>query len=438
MIGLDMTTMHAAIKRCSKGSAVGVLHSARGVLTARLPAAVSSLCHIETKDRLTALAEVIGFDGDVVQLMSFDAQTVFSPGDSVMALGRPLDVPVGIALLGRVVDGLGNPIDGKGPLTAVMRRSLAMNSVSPMTRRRVSRPFVTGQRVIDGLLTFGVGQRVGLFAGSGVGKSTLLGEVAKHSQSDLNVIALIGERGREVRPFIEDCLGEAGLKKSVVFVATADDSPLLRVRTAQAAVAVADYFRGRGADVLLMLDSVTRMAMAQREIGLQLGEPPTSRGYTPSVFQFLARILEQLGNSNKGSITGLITVLVDGDDMNEPIADSVRSIVDGHIVLSRKLADRSHFPAIDVASSLSRVFRDVSSPEVQDAARCIRSILATHEEVEDLIRVGAYVSGSSPSVDQALQMLPDVNRFVCQSLGETSLLADTVTQLSSIAARWTS
>ena len=436
MIGLALEKMQIAIRRCPLGRPSGVLRSARGVLTAGVPAAVHSLCRIETAVGQSVLAEVIGFDGDLVQLLPFDSDAIFSPGDRVISLGHALDVPIGFELLGRVLNGMGDPIDQFGALSCVLRRPMVSHAVSPLQRVRVDRPFSTGLRVIDGLLTCGFGQRVGLFAGSGVGKSTLLGEIAKHSQSDMNVIALIGERGREVRPFIEDCLGPEGLRKSVVFVATADDSPLLRLRTAHAAITVADDFRQRGADVLLMLDSMTRLAMAQREIGLQLGEPPTSRGYTPSVFQMLAKLLEQLGNGARGSITGMITVLVDGDDLNEPIADAVRAIVDGHIVLDRKLADKSHFPAVDVARSISRVFQEVASPDVQDAARCVRAILATYAEVEDLIRVGAYTTGNSPQVDRAIDLLPDVHGFVCQSMDETASYQETTSKLKAIAARW--
>jgi flagellum-specific ATP synthase len=302
---------------------------------------------------------------------------------------------------------------------------------------------VTGQRAIDGLLTCGQGQRVGIFAGSGVGKSTLLGEIAKGSDADVNVIALIGERGREVKPFLEDCLGPEGMARSVVVVATCEQSPLMRVRAAQAAIAMADHFRadgvgpdGRGANVLFMLDSLTRLAMAQREMGLALGEPPSARGYTPSVFQLLATTVERLGNAAVGGITAILTVLVDGDDLDEPISDSVRSLVDGHIVLERRLAERGHYPAINIGQSVSRIAQDVIDADHKVAARKIRAILATYAEVADLIRIGAYARGSSPQVDKAVELLPAVEAFLRQSVGERTALAQTREAMARIAAAW--
>jgi flagellum-specific ATP synthase len=300
----------------------------------------------------------------------------------------------------------------------------------------VDLPFVTGQRVIDGLLTCGRGQRIGLFSGSGVGKSTPLGEIARHAVADVNVIVLVGERGREVRPFLEDCLGADGLERSAVVVATADETPLMRVRAVSTAITIADHFRREGLNVLFLLDSLTRMATAQREIGLARGEPPTARGYTPSVFSLIASTLEALGNSESGSITGILTVLVDGDDLDEPITDAARSVLDGHVVLSRKLAEKGHFPAVDVGASISRVFRDVTTPEHQTAARKIRAIMATHAEVADLIQIGAYQKGSVPQIDRAVELLPRVHEFLQQPAGTWSSQSETEERMHKLAEAW--
>lgn len=413
----------------------GKLHSARGLLTARLDASVGELCQIHRNDGGRSLAEVIGFDGPYAQLMCFEEAEGLSNGLDVIALRRSLKAPIGPGLLGRVLNGLAEPIDG-GPMLRGPRRHSHVQSPAAMTRMPVKTPFVTGQRVIDGLLTFGKGQRVGLFAGSGVGKSTLLGEIAKYSVSDVNVIVLVGERGREVRPFLDDCLGEEGLKRSVVFVATSDETPLMRLRTVTMALAVADEFRARGSHVLLMLDSLTRLAMAQREIGLLRGEPPGSRGYTPSAMQLLAAVLERLGNAEAGAITGILTVLVDGDDHNEPVTDAARSVLDGHVVLSRKLAHRAHFPAIDVLRSVSRVFTDVATRPQVDAAMKIRAMMAAYEEAYDLIQIGAYQTGASPQVDRAIQLLPALNLFLHQRCGNPCSWEETLKALSQLAQAW--
>jgi flagellum-specific ATP synthase len=305
-----------------------------------------------------------------------------------------------------------------------------------MARERIRTRFATGQRAIDGLLTFGRGQRVGIFAGSGVGKSMLLGEIAKSSDADVNVLALIGERGREVRPFLDDCLGAKGLERSIVVLATSDQTPLMRVRAAQVAITIAEHFREAGANVLFLLDSLTRLAMAQREMGLALGEPPSARGYTPSVFQLLAATAERLGYSDRASITAIMTVLVDGDDLDEPISDAVRSLVDGHIVLDRRLAERGHYPAINISRSISRITHDVTDVKQQEAARKLRAILATHAEVEDLIRIGAYAKGTSAQVDRALELLPAVEAFLRQKFGERTTYDETRAVLERIAAAW--
>lgn len=426
--------MQQSIAKCEGFQTVGRLRSIGGVLRADLPASMGELCRIEPPNRPAIWAEVIGLSESGTALLPFHQADGLHLDDTVVATGRRLRVPVGPELLGRVVDGVGEPIDGRGPIMCRHRRPVENEAPAPLTRPRIRQPMITGQRAIDSMLTIGQGQRMGLFAGSGVGKSTLLGEIAKGASSDMNVIALVGERGREVAPFIEDCLGEEGLRKSVVVVSTSDESPLMRVRAAQTAVAISSWFRDQGCDVLFMLDSLTRMAMAQREIGLQLGEPPSARGYTPSVFSLLARLLEQLGSSQHGTLTSLLTVLVDGDDTEEPISDAVRSIVDGHIVLTRKLANEGRFPAIDVSRSISRIMRDVTTPEHQKAAEACRSVLAIWDDVADLVRVGAYAAGSAPEVDRAIQLRPRVENLLKQSMNERSSWNDTLTQLGQIAA----
>ena len=382
------------------------------------------------------LAEVIGFSNGLAHIVPYEYAETVQPGMPVMHKGGRLTVPVGKGLLGRVVDGLGRPLDGGAPIRSGEVRTVRNDAPGAMVRARVREPFVTGQRALDGLLTFGRGQRVGIFAGSGVGKSTLLGEIAKGSDADVTVIALIGERGREVRPFLDDCLGPEGLKRSVVVVATCEQSPLMRVRAAQAAITMADYYRESGANVVFMLDSLTRLAMAQRELGLSLGEPPSARGYTPSVFHLLATTVERLGNAARGSITGILTVLVDGGDLDEPISDAVRSLVDGHIVLDRRLAERGHYPAINIGQSISRVAQEVTDAAHQVAARKLRAILATYADAEDLIRIGAYAKGSSPAVDRTIELMPVIDTFLKQTTGERSEFPDTRAALEQIAAAW--
>lgn len=414
--------------------ATGRLRSATGLLTVEMPAAIGDLCHVAT-DRGPLLAEVIGFQGPYAQMMPFHTCHGLRAGAVVTCLSRSLQIPTGQQLLGRVVDGMGNPVDGGAPL---QKNTTFQQTAAPsaLRRPRITQPLPTRQRVIDGMNTIGVGQRVGIFAGSGVGKSTLLGEIARGAEADCCVIALIGERGREVRPFIEDCLGEEGLRHSVAVVATSDETPLMRVRAAETAVAMAEHLRDQGRNVLLMLDSLTRFATAQRELGLLLGEPPSMRGYTPSVFQQLASLLERLGNNEHGSITGLLTVLVDGDDMDDPIADAVRSIVDGHLVFDRKLAEAGHYPAIRVPASLSRVFPEITTPEHQQAARRVRAAMAAFEEVEDLLRVGAYVSGNSEKSDRAVQLRPVIDTYLRQRPGEYSSWQESQQLLLEVGAKF--
>ena len=358
-----------------------------------------------------------------------------APGCKVVARQQRAVLPVGPGLLGRVIDGLGHPIDGKGPIAAECEYPIYATALNPLQRKRIRQPLDLGIRVINGLLTVGCGQRIGVFAGSGVGKSVLLGMIARKTKADVNVIALIGERGREVNEFIDKELGPEGLSRSVIVVATSDRLPLIRMRGAFIATAIAEYFRDQGRNVNLMMDSVTRFAMAQREIGLALGEPPTTKGYTPSVFTILPKLLERAGTSaNNGTITGLYTVLVEGDDSNEPIADAVRSILDGHINLSRDLAMQNHYPAIDVLGSISRVMVDVVNDQHKQNANQFKEILATYRKAEDLINIGAYVSGSNAKIDHAIEMIDRINAYLRQDIDETVLFDDSIDQLEAMFA----
>ncbi len=366
-------------------------------------------------------AEVVGFKRGKVLLMPLESMRGIGPGSKIISLGRKAEVKVGMGLLGRVIDGLGNPIDNKGPIQVEEEYPIYADPINPLQRGRISEPMDLGVRVINALLTFGKGQRMGIFSGSGVGKSVLLGMMARHTKADVNVIGLIGERGREVREFLEKDLGTDGLSRSVVVVATSDTHPLIRMRAAYVATALSEYFRDQGKDVLLMLDSLTRFAMAQREVGLSVGEPPTTKGYTPSVFSLLPKLLERAGTlENKGSITGLYTVLVEGGDFDEPIADAARSILDGHICLSRQLAVKNHYPAVDVLASISRVMRDIVDSQHIRTANDVMNIVATYKKAEDLINIGAYVEGSNPEIDHARKMIDRVNRFLRQDIEESA------------------
>ncbi|MBA4310968.1 MAG: flagellar protein export ATPase FliI [Chlorobiaceae bacterium] len=376
--------------------------------------------------------EVVGFkDGKVLSIALGEVQKL-SPSCQIVGTGKTFSIGVGEALLGRVLDGLGNPIDGKGEIKFTSVRSIYREPPNPLERKRISQPLQTGVRSIDALLTCGKGQRVGIFAGSGVGKSVILGMIARNTNADVNVITLIGERGREVREFIEKDLGEEGLKRSVVIVATSDKSPLIRTKGAFIGTTIAEYFRDLGRSVILMMDSVTRFAMSQREIGLTIGEPPTTKGYTPSVFAILPKLLERAGCSTSGSITGFYTVLVDGDDMNEPIADAVRSILDGHIVLSRKLANSGQFPAVDPLQSVSRLMPDIVSRDHRLRAQSFKEILSTYREAEDLIKIGAYVKGSNPQIDHALSKISALKNFLKQDMVDSAIYEETIQRLDSI------
>lgn len=397
-------------------------------------ASVGEACWITpaTGNGSPILAEVVGFRQNRVLLMPLGDMRGLGPGSEVVKTGESFKISVGDALLGRVIDGMGMPLDGKGPLGS-LRQTYPIHRDPPpaMERRRISLPVATGVRAIDAMLTLGEGQRLGIFSGSGVGKSTLLGMIACNTEADINVIALVGERGREVRDFLERDLGEKGLARSVVVVATSDQPSLIRIQAALVATAVAEYFRDQGKRVMLMMDSITRFAMAQREVGLAIGEPPTTKGYTPSVFALLPKILERAGTtSHQGSITGIYTILVEADDMNEPVADACRSILDGHVVLSRDLAAQNHYPAIDVLNSVSRVMRDIVKPEQLQAAGNIRSMLATYKSVEDLIAIGAYVKGNNPKVDQAVAKLDAIQGFLKQSRGDSAPWSDTMQKLN--------
>ncbi|MDR1885283.1 MAG: flagellar protein export ATPase FliI [Synergistaceae bacterium] len=397
---------------------------------------IGDLCEVRFRNRDTVLrAEVVGFRTDRVLLMPLGERSEIGPGCDVLSMGRPLGVNVSNALLGRILDGLGNPIDTLGPLPASEYYPLTSSPPHPLRRQMIEHHLSVGVKVIDGLLTLGQGQRVGIFAGSGVGKSVLLGMMARNTEADVNVIALVGERGREVREFIDRDLGAEGLARSVVIVATSDQPPLVRLKAALTATAVAEYFRDAGKNVLMMMDSVTRVAMAQRDVGLAIGEPPATRGYTPSVFAFLPRLLERAGAGERGSITAIYSVLVEGDDMNEPIADAVRGILDGHLVLSRQLAARYHYPSVDVPRSISRVMPSVVSEAQVEAAGRVRELLSIFEEAQDLINIGAYKSGSNPRVDWALKHIESIDLFLKQGIDESYTFDDSVGQLLKLAPR---
>ncbi len=410
------------------------------VVRARMPGVrVGELCWLEPPPRgdqksFPVRAEVVGFEGGEVFLMTLGETEGIGPDTEVRATGEVLQVPVGPGLLGRVLDGLGRPIDGLGAIeeSELERYPVYAAPPDPMQRQRILDPFETGVRALDGCLTVGEGQRVGIFAAAGGGKSTLLGMLARNTEAEINVISLIGERGREVRDFLEESLGPEGLARSVVIVATSDQPSMVRLKSAYVATAVAEYFRDRGKKVLLMMDSVTRFARAQREVGLAVGEPPARAGFPPSVFATLPRLLERTGNSARGSITAFYTVLVEGDDMTEPVADETRSILDGHVILSRKLAGRGHYPAIDVLASASRVMGAVAAPEHVESARRLRELLAAYEESRDLILLGAYQSGSDPTVDLAIEHMPTIDGFLRQGLDERPGALDTLAQLHEI------
>ncbi len=412
---------------------VGEVEGVTGIIieVSGLYASVGDVCEIHLSSGRVK-AEVVGIKGTKTYLMPLGSTTGLARGVKVVNLGKPLEVPVGSGLLGRVIDGTGEPIDGKGVILAEDYYPVDADPPSALERKRITEPLHTGIRAIDGVLTVGKGQRMGIFSGSGVGKSTLLSMIARNTSAEVSVIALIGERGREVREFIERDLGEEGLKRSVVVAVTSDSPPMMRIRGAYVATAVAEYFRDQGADVILLMDSITRFAYALREVGLAVGEPPSTRGYPPSVFATLPRLLERAGTSDKGTITAFYTVLVEGDDVNEPVSDHTRGIIDGHIVLSRELASRAHYPAIDVLMSVSRLMPDVVDEEHLNLAMKLRETLAVYRNAEDLINIGAYVKGSNPKIDFAISVIDKIENFLKQGVYEKAPWEETIERLRKI------
>ncbi|WP_026092356.1 flagellar protein export ATPase FliI [Calidifontibacillus oryziterrae] len=405
---------------------VGLMIESRGP-----EASIGDLCyiHVGSKRKRIIQAEVVGFREEFVVLMPYTNVQDISPGSLVEATGESLQIKVGTGLIGKVLDSLGLPMDDSPLPKGLTNVSTDQAPPNPMKRPPITEEIEVGVRVIDSILTVGKGQRIGIFAGSGVGKSTIMGMIARNTEATINVIALVGERGREVREFIERDLGEEGLKRSVVVVATSDQPALMRIKAAYTATAIAEYYRDQGHNVMLMMDSVTRVAMAQREIGLAIGEPPTTKGYTPSVFSMLPKLLERTGTNHLGSITAFYTVLVDGDDMNEPIADTVRGILDGHFVLDRALANKGHYPAINVLNSVSRVMNNIVTNEHRRAAERLRDLLATYIDAEDLINIGAYKRGSSREIDEAIRFYPKINAFLKQEVDEQVRKKDSISTL---------
>lgn len=396
-------------------------------------ASIGDIAYIYNEDKKEQIpVEVVGFKNDKIQLMAYDNMNGIAAGSFVRNTKRRLKVPVGEFLRGRVIDARGEPMDGGEPFPSSRYYYVENPYINPLTRPPISERLEFGVKAIDGLNTIGKGQRIGIFAGSGVGKSTLLGMIARNVKADINVVALVGERGREVREFIEKDLGPEGMKRSVLIVATSDQPAMLRMKCPLVATTIAEYFKNQGKDVLLMMDSLTRFAMAQREIGLAIGEPPVARGYTPSIYAEFPKLLERSGNFSKGSITGIYTVLVEGDDTNEPIADTVRGIVDGHIVLSRKLANANHFPAIDVNSSISRLMNNIVSEHHRSLASKIRDMLSIYGKNEDLIAIGAYKNGSNPNLDTAIAKNDRINRFLCQGIHENETYEEILEMIESI------
>ncbi len=436
---IDFEQFHSVLQDVNLLSHKGSILRVAGLMVESNGPAVGlgQICKIHIRDgKKNVLAEVVGFKEGHLILLPLEHIDGISPGDMVIALDKPRFIHLDDNILGRVLDGLGRPIDGKGPLGSSEKRPLDNMSPPPLSRKIISEPLALGIRAIDGILTCGKGQRIGIFSGSGVGKSVLLGEIANGSDANVNVVALVGERGREVREFLEKDLGPEGLERSVVIVATSDSAPIERVKAAFVAVTIAEYFRDQGKDVLFMMDSLTRFAQAQREIGLAAGEPPATKGYCPSVFSLMPRLAERLGCSDTGSITGILTVLAEGDDLEDPVADSARSLLDGHIVLSRKLADRAHYPAIDVLQSISRLMNTVVSEEHKKAAQKFREIYAVYTDAEDLINIGAFSPGSNKRIDGSIALIDRIHNFLTQPIRQRGSFEQTVEQLTDIANSW--
>ena len=438
MAVLNLEKFHQRLRNAQTRSCHGVVVRVTGMTVEAQgpPVGIGGLVAIHLGNGRKIPAEVVGFHGENRILLPLENFDGISPNDIVTADNTRRVLMLDDSILGRVIDGLGRPIDDKGPISGTTSVGLDNIVPPPLSRPKITTPLAFGLRAFDGLLTCGKGQRIGIFAGSGVGKSTLLGEIARVSEADVNVLALVGERGREVRAFIEESLGPEGLAKSVVAVATSDTSPIQRTKVAFTATAIAEYFRDQGKNVLFMMDSLTRFAQAQREIGLAAGEPPTTKGYCPSVFSLLPKLTERLGCTENGSITGIYTILVEGDDMNDPVADSVRSLLDGHIVLSRKLAEIGHYPAVDILASVSRLMNSIVPRDHLRAAQRFRAIYATYHDAEDLINIGALAKGSNKRIDMSIELIERVNRFLIQETGNGTSFAQTVKQMCEITKGW--
>ena len=432
---IDLKKYNSFIEKTDFVKKTGKVNRVIGlVLEGNGPAvSVGSVCTIYPNNRPPVQAQVIGFRDNTTLLMPLGDIIGIEPGSAIESMEEYPTYKVGDALIGRIIDGNGLPIDGKGSIPTMKEYPLMGTPINPLERKRLNEPLDIGIRSINGLLSFAKGQRLGILAGTGVGKSVLMGMIAKNTNADINVIALIGERGREVKEFIDENLGEEGLKRSIVIAAASDEPPLVRLRGAYIATTIAEYFRDQGHDVMLMMDSLTRFALAQREIGLSAGEPPTTRGFTPSVFSILPKLLERAGtSSSEGSITALYTVLVEGDDLNEPISDAVRAILDGHIVLSRELAAHNHYPAIDILNSISRLMIDVVTKEHQECSMKFKDLLATHKSAEDLINIGAYVKGSNPKIDIAIQKYDEMITYLKQGMFDSCDWRTSLDQLQKI------
>ena len=435
---IDFEKLHSALRSVHLLSCRGSVVRVAGLRVESNGPAVGlgEVCGIHLRDGRRVLAEGGGFHKDDLILVPLVQIEGISPGDAVTTRTTARHISLSDSILGRVLNGLAEPIDNKGPLTGTERRALEANSPPALSRERITEPLALGIRSIDGLLTCGKGQRLGIFAGSGVGKSVLLGDIANSTEASVNVVALIGERGREVREFLEGDLGAGGLTRSVVVVASSDSPPIQRVKAAFVAVTIAEYFRDKGRNVLFMMDSLTRFAQAQREIGLAAGEPPAAKGYCPSVFTLMPRLIERLGCAETGSITGILTVLVENDDLTDPVADSARSLLDGHVVLSRKLADRGHYPAVDILGSVSRLMPAVTSSEHKAAAQRLREIYAIYSDAEDLINIGAFSPGSNRRIDGAIALIDRINAFLIQPIRERTTYEETIKQLVGITKSW--
>jgi len=435
---IDFEKFHSALREVNLLDCQGTVVRVSGLKVESTGPMVGlgELCGIHIGDGRRVLAEVVGFQGDRLILLPLEHIEGISPGDTVTTRTTPRYISLSENVLGRVVNGLGEPIDNKGPLEGTEKKALDASGPPPLSRERITRPLALGIRSIDGLLTCGKGQRVGIFSGSGVGKSVLLGDIANSSEATVNVVGLIGERGREVREFLEEDLGPEGLARSVVVIATSDSPPIQRVKAGFVAVTIAEYFRDKGNDVLFMMDSLTRFAQAQREIGLAAGEPPATKGYCPSVFSLMPRLIERLGCAESGSITGILTVLVENDDLTDPVADSARSLLDGHIILSRKLSDRGHYPAVDILASVSRLMAMVASKEHKAVAQKLKQIYATYIDAEDLINIGAFSPGSNRRIDGAIALIDRINNFLIQPVRQRTDFEETVRRLKDITRAW--